>query len=152
MISLPSSRMPRSSEAGPRVTMKRPLLLLLALPLLAGCGQSRAGAADLAATLASEPNPPRVGDNLLRVRVAGRGGAPVPIAGVWFHYYPFVHRDKDSLASPDEVIRVVEGEKAEDGYRAKATFDKPGPWKVTLKIFRPDKPEAMVTFTFDVRA
>jgi len=133
--------------------LKRALaLLLLTLPVLAGCGQSKAGGVDLAVTLLSEPRPPRVGENLLRAHVTGRDGKPVSLSGIRFHYYPFVHRDKDSLASPDEVVRVVEGEKAHDGYRARATFDKPGPWKVTLKIFRPDKPEAMVTFTFNVRA
>lgn len=133
--------------------MKRLLgLLLVALLLAAGCGHPKYGASGLAVTLVSEPSSPRVGENLLRARLAGRDGGAPAVSGVRFHYYPFVHRDKDSLASPDEVIRVVEGEKAVDGYLAKATFDKPGPWKVTLKIFRADRPETMVTFTFDVRA
>ncbi len=126
-------------------------LFLLTLPLLAGCGQSKGGTGDLAVSLVSEPRPARVGENLLRAHVTGREGKPVSLSGIRFHYYPFVHRDKDSLASPDEVVRVVEGEEAQDGYRAKATFDKPGPWKVTLKVLRPDKPEVVVTFTFDVR-
>lgn len=50
------------------------------------------------------------------------------------------------------MVRVVEGAPAQDEYRAKAKFDKPGPWKITLKIVRPDRPAAFVTFTFDVRA
>jgi hypothetical protein len=133
--------------------MKRALVLLpVALLVAAGCGHSKAGTADLAVSLVSEPSPPRVGENLLRARVASRDGGPAAVSGVRFHYYPFIHRDKDSLASPDEVVRVLEGTRGEDGYRAKATFDKPGPWKVTLKIVRPDRPEALLTFTFDVRA
>ncbi|MBI2455684.1 MAG: FixH family protein [candidate division NC10 bacterium] len=127
-------------------------LLLLTLPLLAGCGLTKRGTADLAVTLVSEPSPPRVGENVLRARVSGRDGGGVSVSGVRFHYYPFVHRDKDSLASPDEVVRVLEGTSGEGGYRAKATFDKPGLWKVTLKIVRPDRPEAILTFTYDVRA
>lgn len=131
----------------------RALMLLFAfLLVVAGCGHSKQATADLAVSLVSEPSPPRVGENLLRARVAGRDGVPAAVTGVRFHYYPFIHRDKDSLASPDEVVRVADGEKAGDGYRLKATFDKPGPWKVTLKVFRPDTPETMMTFTFDVRA
>jgi len=132
--------------------MKRALLFLIGVLAAAGCGHSKQGTADLAVTLLSEPSSPRVGENLLTARVSGRDRKPISLSGIRFHYYPFVYRDKDSLASPDEVVRVVEGEKAQDGYRVKATFDKPGPWKVTLKIIRADKPEAVVTFTFDVRA
>lgn len=127
-------------------------LLLLSLPLLAGCGLSKQRTADLAVTVVSEPSPPRVGDNVLKAGVSSRDGTAVPVSGIRFHYYPFIHRDKDSLASPDEVVRVTDGTAAGNEYRAKASFDKPGPWKVTLKIIRPDRPEALVTFTFDVRA
>jgi hypothetical protein len=124
--------------------------LLLGLPVFVGCGHSRAETADLAVRLASEPNPPRVGEVVLLARISDRRGHAVPVSGVRFHYYPFVQRVKDSLASPDEVVRVLEGEKVPEGYRAKATFDRPGPWKVILKVVRPDAPEVLRTFTLDV--
>jgi len=145
--------MRRSSEARPGRTGEARLgWLLLALFLVTGCGRAGSGGTDLAVILRSEPSPARVGDNLLVARVAGREGEAAGVAAVRFHYYPFVHRTKDSLASPDEVVRVVEGEKAPEGYRVKATFDKPGPWKVTLKVSRESGPDVLVTFTLDVRA
>ncbi len=132
---------------------RRALLLLLpGLLLAAACSPGPRRAGDVAVTLVSDPRPPRVGDALLLARVARQDGPAGTVSGVRFHYYPFVHRVKDSLASPDEAVRVVDGERAEDGYRARVTFDRAGPWKVTLKIFRPEGPEVILTFTLDVRA
>lgn len=99
----------------------------------------------------SEPKPARVGDALLRVRIAARDGTPISLASVRFHYYPFVFRVKDSLAAPDEVVRVTDAVAGPDGYSAKVNFEKPGPWKVTVKIVRPEKLETLLTFTLEVR-
>jgi len=126
--------------------------LLLVLPLIAGCGLSKQTRGDLAVRLVTEPSPPRVGDIVLRARLSSRGGQAISAEGVRYYYYPFVQRDKDSLASPDEVVRVVEGARSQDEYRANAKFDKPGPWKVTLRVLRSGQPDALLTFTFDVRA
>lgn len=131
------------------------LLIVLAAGLLVGaCARLPASqtVGDLRVTVSTEPTPARVGDSLVKATITTKGGAPFSPSRVTFHYYPFVYRDKDSLASPDEAVRVVEPKAGPDGHAAKLNFEKPGPWRVTLKITRPDAPPAIVTFTFDVRA
>lgn len=135
--------------------MKSILLVTFALlgMVVAACGRdvSRQRMGDLIVTFSTEPNPVRVGEALLKVRITAKGGVSISPSEVRFHSYPFVFRVKDSLASPDEVVRVAEASPDQDGYSAKVTFDKPGPWKVTVKIIRPEKPDTLVTFTLDVR-
>lgn len=126
---------------------------LLLIVILTSCGREFATRTmgDLRITASFEPNPPRVGENTLKVRVTEKGGQPITPSEVRFHYYPFVFRVKDSLAAPDEVVRVTDAVAGPDGYTAKVNFEKPGPWKVTVKIVRPEKPETFATFTVDVR-
>lgn len=135
--------------------MKSVLLVtfVLLVTVVAACGRdvSRQTVGDLVVTFSTEPNPVRVGEALLKVRITAKGGIPISPSAVRFHYYPFVFRVKDSLASPDEVVRVADASPDQDGYSAKVTFEKPGPWKVTVKIIRPEKPDTLVTFTLDVR-
>lgn len=133
--------------------MKRGAFLLAFVVLLAACGREAATrkVGDLVIMLSAPTNDGRVGEVVVRAKIADRAGAPISPSAVRFHYYPFVDRVKDSLASPDEVVRVVEGIPGPDGYTAKVNFDKPGPWKITVTIARPQKPPADATFTFDVR-
>lgn len=133
--------------------MRKTLLLLLVASVLAGCGRefSKRVVGDLLVTFSHEPNPARIGENTLKVRVTDRGGKPIMPSEVRFHYYPFVFRVKDAPADPDEVVRVTDALAGPDGYTAKVTFEKPGPWKITVKIMRPEKPDTLVTFTLDVR-
>lgn len=133
--------------------MKSGVLLLAVAVLLTACGREVATrkVGDLVIMLSAPTNDIRVGEVVVRARVADRAGAPISPSAVRFHYYPFVDRVKDSLASPDEVVRVVEGVPGPDGYGAKVNFEKPGPWKVTVTVARPERPRADATFTFDVR-
>lgn len=134
--------------------MKRGVCLLAVLAtLLAACGREAAtrNVDDLVIMLSVPTNDIRVGEVVIRARIADRTGAPIPPSAVRFHYYPFVDRVKDSLASPDEVVRVVEGVAGPDGHAAKVNFEKPGPWKVTVSVARSERPRVDATFTFDVR-
>lgn len=135
--------------------MKSVLLVTFALlvTVVAGCGRDvlRQTVGDLVVTFSTEPNPPRVGENTLKVRVTDRGGKPIVPSEVRFHYYPFVFRVKDAPADPDEVVRVTDALAGPDGYTAKVNFEKPGPWKITVKIVRPEKPDTLVTFTVEVQ-
>jgi hypothetical protein len=98
-----------------------------------------------------EPAAPTVGEAVARLRVSSGGDAPAAPERVNLYYYPFVQRDKDSLASSDEVVRVVEADRAEDGYAAKLNLDRPGPWKVTARVPRGETPDVLATFTVHVR-
>lgn len=133
--------------------MRRGAFLLALAVLLAACGRETVmrKVDDLVIRLSADTRDIRVGEVTVRVSLADRAGAAVSPTAVRFHYYPFVDRVKDSLASPDEVVRVVEGLPGPDGFAAKVNFEKPGPWKVTVSIVRPEKPRADATFTFDVQ-
>lgn len=141
------------APATARRLIKKAFLLLLLASLAVACGRDRSAqpVGDLVVRLKAEPNPPRVGEIVLEATITDRGGKAVAPAEVHFHYYPFVHRVKDSLASPDEVVRVAAAATSGDTYRATVTFDKPGPWKVTVRITRLLQPDAMATFTFEAR-
>lgn len=137
----------------PLPPMRRTLLVALVAATAVACTRaegSRRTVGDLVVTLSAGASQVRVGEVLLKTAVRDAGGTPVQPAQVRFHYYPFVHRVKDSLASPDEVVRVVEAAPDGEAYVAKANFDRPGPWKVTVVVARPERPEATATFTFDV--
>lgn len=135
------------------LNLTKMFFLLLLVSALAGCGQefSKQALDDLLVTFSSEPSPARVGENTLKVRVTDRDGKSMEPSEVRFHYYPFVFRVKDAPADPNEVVRVTNALAGPDGYTAKVSFEKPGPWKVTVKTVRPEKPETLVTFTLDVR-
>ncbi len=92
-----------------------------------------------------------VGEYPLSLTVASRDGRPVAGVDVWLHYYPFIHRVKDSLASPDEVVRVVKATPAGDRYRASVRFDRPGVWKIAVRLTSSGRPDETVYFTVDVQ-
>lgn len=133
--------------------MRKSIGLLLFLVFIAGCGQSHSKeAGGLAIVFSTEPSPVRVGETTLIAKLAGENGSPVSVKSVRFHYYPFVFRVKDSLASPDEIVRVIDASVGQDRYSAKAKFDRPGPWKVVVRVVRDGKPDTDAIFTLDVRS
>lgn len=135
------------------LSMRFTLVSLLLIIILTSCGREFATrtVGDLRVTASFEPNPPRVGENTLKVRVTEKGGKSITPSEVRFHSYPFVFRVKDAPADPDEVVRVMDALAGPDGYTAKVSFEKPGPWKITVKIVRPEKPDTFAIFTLDVR-
>lgn len=93
----------------------------------------------------------QVGQQPIAVEIVPAGPEPAGDLGVLFHYYPFVYRVKDSLAAPDEVVRVVPAVASSEGYRATLELDRPGPWKVAVRIAQPGRPDSIVYFTLDVK-
>lgn len=133
--------------------MKNWICSLFLLAFIAGCAQSHSReAGDLAIAFSTEPSPVRVGETTLIAKLADENGSPVSVKSVRFHYYPFVFRVKDSLASPDEIVRVIDASVEQGRYSAKAKFDRPGPWKIVVRVIRAGKPDTDAIFTIDVRA
>lgn len=128
-------------------------LLLVVLGLLAalagGCSGefSRQEVDGLTVSLATEPNPPRVGETVMRARLVDRDGSPVTEATVQFSAFLVFERVP---TEPEHYVKAAAGELDGDAYRAAMAFTKPGKWKVSLKISRPQKPFTLATFTLDV--
>lgn len=135
------------------VEMRKSIGLLFFLAFIGGCGQSHSKeAGGLAIAFSTEPSRVRVGETALIAKLAGEDGNRVSVKSVRFHYYPFVFRVKDSLASPDEIVRVIDASVEQDRYSAKAKFDRPGPWKIVVRVIRAGKPDTDAIFTLDVRS
>lgn len=100
----------------------------------------------------STDDPVRVGEEPISIQIEPTGPEPAGDLEVVFHYYPFVHRVKDLLAAPDEVVRVVPAARSSDGYRATLALDRPGPWKIAVRIKRADKPDTITYFTINAEA
>ena len=131
----------------------RPLLgamIVVGAILSAACtvGLAEQSTEDLTISLASE-TAVRVGEQPFAVRIEPRDAEAAGDVKVLFHYYPFVHRVKDFLASPDEVVRVVPATLGSEAYEATLDLDRPGPWKVAVRVIRADKADTIVYFTLD---
>ena len=111
-----------------------------------GVGLAEQATGDFTVSLSTDP-PVRAGEEPITVQIVPTGPEPAGDVEVLFHYYPFVHRVKDSLASPDEVVRVVPATPSSEGYRATLELDRPGPWKVAVRIIQAAKPDTIVYFT-----
>jgi hypothetical protein len=134
---------------------RAPLALVgLALAELAtGCDRATALRSTAQYRVAlSMPRPVHVGEQSLSLAVTPRDNRAVPGMEVWLHYYPFVHRVKDSLAAPEEVVRVVAAVPTGDGYRATVRFDRAGPWKIAVRLVSPGRATEIVYFTVNVQA
>ncbi|MBI3049063.1 MAG: hypothetical protein HYY76_12220 [Acidobacteria bacterium] len=118
--------------------------------LSAACtvGLAEQSTEDLTVSVVSE-TAVRVGERPFTVRIEPRGSEVTGDLKVLFHYFPFVHRVKDFLASPDEVVRVVPAARGPEGYAATLELDRPGPWKVAVRIIRADKADTIVYFTLE---
>lgn len=92
----------------------------------------------------------RVGNETVTLRVVPRSPEMRGAVQVLLHYYPFVHRVKDSLAFPNEVVRVVPAKLDAAGYHATLELDRPGPWRIAARITQGDRPDTVVYFTIHV--
>ncbi|MBI3491345.1 MAG: hypothetical protein HY047_06130 [Acidobacteria bacterium] len=130
--------------------------ILWRLTLLLGLSAGAASCGRLAAeqttdaftvTLATSSQPVQVGEETVTIKIAPKKAEPSGDTQVLLHYYPFVYRVKDSLASPDEAARIVTAARDSNSYRATLKLDKPGPWKIAARIRQPGKPDTIVYFT-----
>jgi hypothetical protein len=104
-------------------------------------------AAGLAATLTTQPSPPRAGENLLRVDLTDRQNQPLPHAQVRLVItqaltMPGMHSDR-----PQEV----EATSTHVGvYVGRVHLATPGRWEVIVKVVRPGHPATQAVFYLDV--
>ncbi|MDE3035654.1 MAG: FixH family protein, partial [Nitrospirota bacterium] len=92
--------------------------------------------------LSTEPAPPRVGDNLIRVTVRGEGNKPVLNATVQLTY---------TMPMPGMLPATVPMKQGQDGaYEARANFGMGGRWDLTVTVQRVGQPA--VTDSFSVTA
>ena len=102
-------------------------------------------------TLATEPASVSVGEVVLKAMVTDPAGkALAEKARVRFLYW----KEYEKVPSaPEEIVReapevVREGSQT---YRTKLKLERPGVWKVSVKVERPEKEPTATTFTFDVK-
>lgn len=95
--------------------------------------------------------PVQVGEEDVTVKITPRESQAAGDLQVRFHYYPFVDRVKDSLASPEEVARVTPARRDAGGYHAILKLDRPGPWKIAVRIGQAERPDEIVYFTVDAQ-
>lgn len=102
-------------------------------------------------TLAIEPASVSVGEVVLKARVTDPDGKALgEKARVRFLYWKAYEKVP---SAPEEIVReATEVVRAGDQtYRTKVKLEKPGVWKVSVKVERPEKEPSAATFTFDVK-
>ncbi len=107
-------------------------------PAAKGPQSKKAG--DLNLTLATEPNPPQEGENLLRLKVVDASGTSIQNAKVVFSY---------TMPMPGMRAVKVPAPFKNGWYEAKAKFGMAGTWDVTAFITPPGKSEVQEKFTLE---
>lgn len=94
------------------------------------------------------PSPPAPGEVRLAASVTDRRGARVEGAQVRvFYWMPY----KGVPSSPEHQVKTVDATPADGRYTASVKLEKPGPWKIAVKIEQPGTEPDLATFTVDVR-
>ena len=105
-------------------------------PTKAGPMEKKVG--DLTLTLSTQPEQPKAGENILRLKIADRSGHPVKDAQVSIEY---------TMKMPGMVVSKPDAKLAKDGfYEAKANIGMMGEWVVTVIIRRPGQKEIKESF------
>jgi Cu(I)/Ag(I) efflux system membrane fusion protein len=108
-----------------------------ATPTAASTLEKRAGGLTLA--LSTEPAPPRIGENGIRVKLTGETGQPVSTAKVLLTY---------TMPMPGMVPATIPMARAKDGvYEAKVNLGMGGRWDLTVTIQRTGRPDIKETFS-----
>jgi Cu(I)/Ag(I) efflux system membrane fusion protein len=105
-------------------------------PTKAGPMEKKAG--DLTLTLLTQPEKPKAGENILRLKVVDKSGNLVKDAQVSFEY---------TMKMPGMVVSKPEAKLSKDGfYEAKASMGMMGEWVVMVIIRRPGQKEIKESF------
>lgn len=121
--------------------------LLLLAAASAGCARDVFHAeteGGLKVKLAVEPWPPRPGEVTVAASLVGDAveGALVR----FFYWMPY----KGVPAAPEQQVKSVEAAGKDGRYQAKVKLEKPGPWKIAVKVDRPRREPELATFTVNV--
>ena len=93
---------------------------------------------DLTLTLSTQPEKPKAGDNILRLRIVDKAGNPIKDAQVSFQY---------TMNMPGMGVSKSEVKSSKDGfYETKANMGMMGEWLVTVIVRRPGQKEIQETF------
>jgi Cu(I)/Ag(I) efflux system membrane fusion protein len=97
-------------------------------------------ASDISMTFNTIPDRPRVGENLLRLKLAdGKSGTPIPNAEVVFRF---------TMMMPGMIVREEKATLTQEGvYQAKADLNMAGQWDIVVEIKRPSQPARREMFT-----
>ncbi len=105
-------------------------------------GQKEREASGLIWHFSTHPDPPKEGENLVRLKVTDSAGRPIEPARVLFSYtmpaMPAMRQTQSNVIHQDRQ------------YEASVKFSMPGRWEVTAFLTLPEKPELKETFTVDV--
>lgn len=93
---------------------------------------------DLTLTLSTQPQKPKAGENIVRLKITDKSGKPVKDARVAFLF---------QMTMPGMPPSKVDGKLSKDGsYEVKANLAMAGEWDATVTIRRPDQKEIQEKF------
>lgn len=108
-------------------------------PAAAKAGPQEKKIQDLTLTLVTQPEKPKAGENLVRLKIANKAGQVIGDAQVSFVF---------NMAMPGMVPTKGEGKLSKDGfYETKAMLAMAGQWDVTVIIRRPGQKELQEKFS-----
>jgi Cu(I)/Ag(I) efflux system membrane fusion protein len=93
---------------------------------------------DLTLTLSTQPEKPKAGENMLRLKITDKAGNPVKEAQVSFQY---------TMNMPGMVLSKADAKLSKDGfYESKANMGMTGEWDVTVMVRRPGQKDIQEKF------
>jgi membrane fusion protein, copper/silver efflux system len=93
---------------------------------------------DLTLTLSTQPDKPKAGDNILRVKITDKAANPVKDAQVSFQY---------TMNMPGMVLSKADAKLSKEGfYETKANMGMAGEWDVTVIVRRPGQKDVQEKF------
>jgi Cu(I)/Ag(I) efflux system membrane fusion protein len=105
-------------------------------PAKAGPMEKKVG--DLMLTLSTQPEKPKAGENVLRLKITDKAGNPVKDAQVSFHY---------TMNMAGMVLSKTDAKLSKDGfYESKANLGMAGEWDVTVIVRRPGQKDIQEKF------
>lgn len=105
----------------------------------AKAGPQEKNVQDLTLTLLTQPEKPKAGENVIRLKITEKAGQPIKDAQVSFVF---------NMTMPGMVPSKGEGKLSKDGfYETKAMLAMAGQWEVTVIVRRPGQKELQEKFT-----